>query len=179
MMQSEVNKLWPHADAMETRGHLRSGNDGKIKSGDILALTCSTQVAGYTANLKRTLCAETISKNHLRLWEINSRVHHIGKALLLPGVKCSDVVKSLDEIYAQHDVLQYSCPALRVDDDTELAPGMVMALAPKLIVPSSHKGAGVYREQDILLITENGNRNLTDFPFGPDHLIIKSKKGVR
>jgi creatinase len=175
VMQSAVQTMRPQADVMEAFGDMRWGNSGKIKSDDLLMLTCSTQVAGYTVDLKRTLCAEVISKDHLRFWEVNSRVHHIGKALLLPGVKCSDVVKSLDEIYAQHDLVQYSCPALRLDDDIELAPGMVVALQPKLIVPTGQKGAGVYREQDILLITEKGNRNLTDFPFGPESLAMKGK----
>jgi len=33
-------------------------------------------------------------------------------------------------------------------------------------------GAGGYREHDILVVTETGNRNLTAFPAGPAHNII-------
>ena len=33
-------------------------------------------------------------------------------------------------------------------------------------------GAGGYREHDILVVTEDGNRNITGFPYGPEHNII-------
>ena len=35
------------------------------------------------------------------------------------------------------------------------------------------KGAGGYREHDILVINENGAEDITKFPFGPEHNIIK------
>jgi len=32
--------------------------------------------------------------------------------------------------------------------------------------------AGGYREHDILLVTEDGNQNLTRFPYGPAHNVV-------
>ena len=29
------------------------------------------------------------------------------------------------------------------------------------------------REHDILVLTETGNRNITGFPYGPEHLILR------
>jgi hypothetical protein len=47
------------------------------------------------------------------------------------------------------------------------------------MIPEGQKGAGGYREHDILVITENGNKNITGFPYGPEHLIIQASKGGR
>jgi creatinase len=56
-----------------------------------------------------------------------------------------------------------------------LEPGMVVSMEPMIMVPEGRKGAGGYREHDILVITETGNRNITHFPYGPAHNIIKGK----
>ena len=64
---------------------------------------------------------------------------------------------------------------LREDCDTVLEPGMVISMEPMIMVPEGRKGAGGYREHDILVITETGNTNITHFPYGPEHNIIRRK----
>ncbi len=129
------------------------------------------------------------------MWEMNCHVHDVGKKLLVPGAKCSDIARSLNDIYAQHDLLKYRTFGyghsfgvlchyygreagleLREDCDTVLEPGMVVSMEPMIMIPEGQKGAGGYREHDILVITEKGNRNITGFPYGPEHLIVKAKK---
>lgn len=61
---------------------------------------------------------------------------------------------------------------LREDIDTVLEPGMVISMEPMLTIPQSMPGAGGYREHDILIITEDGAENITDFPYGPEHNIV-------
>ncbi len=34
-------------------------------------------------------------------------------------------------------------------------------------------GAGGYREHDILIVTETGAENITGFPFGPEHNVVR------
>ena len=203
-MVREIARVWPHAELMDTWTWFQSGmnTDGahnpvtsrRIRRGDILSLNCFPMVAGYYVALERTLFAESASKEHLRLWEINCQVHDAGKNLLVPGAKCSDIAKSLNDIYAQHDLLKYRTFGyghsfgvlchyygreagleLREDCDTVLEPGMVVSMEPMIMVPEGQKGAGGYREHDILVITEKGNRNLTGFSYGPEHLIVKAK----
>ena len=62
---------------------------------------------------------------------------------------------------------------LREDCDTVLEPGMVVSMEPMITIPEGMAGAGGYREHDILVITDEGNRNITGFPYGPEHLIVK------
>jgi creatinase len=200
-MVREIARVWPHAELMDTWTWFQSGvnTDGahnpvtsrKIRRGDILSLNCFPMAAGYYVALERTLFAETASKEHIRLWEVNCKVHDEGKKLLVPGNKCSDIAKALNDIYASHDLLKYRTFGyghsfgvlchyygreggleLREDCHTVLEPGMVVSMEPMIMIPEGHKGAGGYREHDILVITDEGNRNITGFPYGPGHLII-------
>jgi creatinase len=47
------------------------------------------------------------------------------------------------------------------------------------MIPEGRKGAGGYREHDILVITGKGNRNITGFPYGPEHLIVRARGQTR
>jgi len=40
-------------------------------------------------------------------------------------------------------------------------------MKPMITIPEGMAGAGAYREHDILVITEDGNRNITGLPYGP------------
>lgn len=200
-MVREIAKTWPHAEIMDSWTWFQSGinTDGahnpvtsrKLERGDILSLNCFPMVAGYYVALERTLFCETATDENIRLWQINCAIHDRGKELLVSGNKCSDVARELNEIYAEHDLLQYRSFGyghsfgvlchyygreagleLREDCDTVLQPGMVVSMEPMITIPDQMAGAGGYREHDILVITEDGNRNVTGFPYGPDHLIV-------
>jgi len=200
-MVREIARSFPAVELMDTWTWFQSGinTDGahnpvtsrKIARGDILSLNCFPMVGGYYVALERTLFAETASDEHLRLWEINCRVHERGKELLVPGASCAEIAKELNALYAAEDLLQYrsfgyghsfgslchyygreAMLELREDCETLLAPGMVVSMEPMITIPDRLPGAGGYREHDILVITEDGNRNITGFPYGPDHLIV-------
>lgn len=200
-MVRKIASTWPHAELLDTWTWFQSGinTDGahnpvtsrRIERGDILSLNCFPMVAGYYVALERTLFAETASDESIRLWEINCAVHDRGKVLLQPGVKCSDIAKELNAMYLEHDLLQYRSFGyghsfgvlchyygreagleLREDCETVLEPNMVISMEPMITIPDHLAGAGGYREHDILVITENGNENITGFPYGPNHLIV-------
>ena len=61
---------------------------------------------------------------------------------------------------------------LREDIDTVLEPGMVISMEPMLTLAQDQPGAGGYREHDILVITDDGNENITGYPYGPDFNIV-------
>ena len=63
---------------------------------------------------------------------------------------------------------------LREDIHTELKPGMVVSMEPMIMIPEGQPGAGGYREHDIFIVTETGSENITNFPFGPQEMIIKN-----
>ena len=69
-------------------------------------------------------------------------------------------------------VLDRDQGVVREDIETVLEPGMVVSMEPMIMLPEGRPGAGGYREHDILVITEDDNRNITGFPYGPEHNII-------
>ena len=200
-MVREIAKSWPHAELMDTWTWFQSGlnTDGahnpvtsrRIERGDILSLNCFPMVAGYYVALERTLFAETASDEHIRLWNINCAVHDRGKELLVPGNRCSDIAKELNEMYAVENLLQYRSFGyghsfgvlshyygreagleLREDCDTVLEPGMVVSMEPMITIPEGMAGAGGYREHDILVITEDGAEDITHYPYGPAFNVV-------
>lgn len=205
-MVREIAKVWPDGELLDTWTWFQSGlnTDGahnpvtsrRIERGDILSLNCFPMVAGYYVALERTLFAEEASDAHIAMWEVNCAVHDRGKELLVPGAKCSDIAKELNEMYAERDLLQYRSFGyghsfgvlchyygreagleLREDCETVLEPGMVVSMEPMITIPDHLPGAGGYREHDILVITDennSGNRNITGFPYGPEHLIVQN-----
>ena len=52
-------------------------------------------------------------------------------------------------------------------------PNMVVSMEPMITVPEGRPGAGGYREHDILVVNEHGAENITGFPYGPEHNIVK------
>ena len=201
-MVREIARVFPDGELQDTWTWFQTGiNTGgahnpvttrTIQRGDILSLNCFPMVAGYYVALERTLFAETASDEHLRLWEVNCKVHDEGKRLIRPGAVCSDIANALNEIYAEHDLLQYRTFGyghsfgvlchyygreagleLREDVDTVLEPGMVVSMEPMIMLPENKPGAGGYREHDILVLNEQGATNITAFPYGPEHNIIR------
>ena len=62
---------------------------------------------------------------------------------------------------------------LREDIDTVLQENMVISMEPMILIPEGKAGAGGYREHDILVIGKNGSENISKFPLGPEHNIVK------
>eukprot|EP01084_Bolivina_argentea_P127776 225951_1 len=168
----------------------------QLQHGDILSLNCFPMINGYYTALERTLFYNEIpSKQYLKLWEINCKVHKRGSELIQPGAKCSDIANELNEIYIEYDLLKYrtfgyghsfgvlchyygreSGLELREDNHTVIENGMVISMEPCFTIPENVDGSGGYREHDILIVHENDAENITKFPFGPDNNVIQSTK---
>jgi creatinase len=165
----------------------------RLEKGDILSLNCFPMISGYYTALERTLFLDHASEAHLRIWEINCEVHRRGLEILRPGARCGDVARELNDIYRRHNLLGYRSfgyghsfgvlshyygreagVELREDIDTILKPGMVVSMEPMVSLPEGMPGAGGYREHDILVMTEQGAENITKFPFGPAHNIVRA-----
>ena len=202
-MEMEIAKTYPEAEYMDTWVWFQSGinTDGahnpktsrKLKSGDILSLNTFPMISGYYTALERTLFLNEINDASLKTWEANIAVHKKGLELIKPGAKCSEICKELNDLFAQLGYLQYrtfgyghsfgvlshfygreSGLELREDIHTILEPNMVISMEPMIMIPEGKPGAGGYREHDILVIKENGTENITKFPFGPEHNIVKN-----
>jgi len=201
-MEREIAKTYPDAEYMDTWVWFQSGlnTDGahnpktnrKLKSGDILSLNTFPMISGYYTALERTLFVNKVDDASLKAWEANVKVHKRGLELIKPGAKCSAICHELNEIFAELGYLHYRTFGyghsfgvlshfygreagleLREDIDTVLEENMVVSMEPMIMIPEGKPGAGGYREHDILVIGKDNAENITKFPFGPEHNIIK------
>ena len=201
-MEKEIAKTYPDAEYMDTWVWFQSGinTDGahnpktnrKLVNGDILSLNTFPMISGYYTALERTLFLDNVNDESLKAWEANVKVHKRGLELIKPGVKCSDICNELNELFAELGYLQYRTFGyghsfgvlshfygreagleLREDIDTVLKENMVISMEPMILIPEGNPGAGGYREHDILVIGKNSSENITKFPFGPEHNVIK------
>ena len=202
-MEKAIAELHPNSELRDTWVWFQSGinTDGahnpvttrKLKKGDILSLNTFPMISGYYTALERTLFLEEIDDDSLAAWEANVKVHRRGLEIIKPGVKCSDVTLELNELFSQLGYIHrrtfgygHSFGLLspyygregklefREDIETILKPGMVVSMEPMIFIPEGEVGAGGYREHDILIVKEKGKENITKYPFGPEHNIIKN-----
>ena len=202
-MEREIAKTYPDAEYMDTWVWFQSGinTDGahnpktnrKLRNGDILSLNTFPMISGYYTALERTLFLDNVDEASLKAWEANVKVHKHGLELIKPGAKCSEICKELNELFSELGYLKYrtfgyghsfgmlshfygreSGLELREDIDTILVENMVVSMEPMIMIPEGISGAGGYREHDILVIGKEKAENITKFPFGPEHNIIKN-----
>jgi len=200
-MEAEIAKRFPDAEYRDTWVWFQSGinTDGAhnpvtgrmLERGDILALNTFPMISGYYTALERTLFVEEVDAASLAIWEANVAAHEYGMSLLQPGAVCSEVTHKINAFFEERDLLQFRTFGyghsfgvlshyygreagleLREDIDTVLEPGMVISMEPMLTIADGQPGAGGYREHDILVITGEGNDNITGYPYGPGFNVI-------
>ena len=200
-MELEIATRFPDAEYRDTWVWFQSGinTDGAhnpvtarvLERGDILSLNTFPMISGYYTALERTLFVQEVNAASLEIWEANVAAHELGISLLKPGASCADVTAKINDFFAERNLLQYRTFGyghsfgvlshyygreagleLREDIDTVLEPGMVISMEPMLTIPEGQPGAGGYREHDILVITEDGNEDITGYPYGPDFNLV-------
>ena len=200
-MELEIARRFPGAEYRDTWVWFQSGlnTDGahnpvtgrKLEVGDILSLNTFPMISGYYTALERTMFVREVDAASLKIWEANVAAHEYGMGLLKPGVSCAEVTQKINAFLAERDLLQYRTFGyghsfgvlshyygreagleLREDIDTVLEPGMVISMEPMLTIAAGQPGAGGYREHDILFITEDGNEDITGYPYGPEFNVV-------
>ena len=201
-MEKAIAKYHPNSELRDTWVWFQSGinTDGahnpvttrKLKRGDILSLNTFPMISGYYTALERTLFVGEVDDASMKAWEANVKVHQHGIKIIKPGVKCSEITTELNNLFSELGYLHrrtfgygHSFGLLspyygregklefREDIETVLKPNMVVSMEPMIFIPEGEPGAGGYREHDILVINENGAEDITKFPFGPEHNVIK------
>ena len=200
-MEVEIAQRFPEAEYRDTWVWFQSGinTDGAhnpvtgrvLQRGDILSLNTFPMISGYYTALERTLFVGEVDEASRAIWEANVGAHELGMSLLKPGASCAEVTAGVNAFFEERDLLQYRTFGyghsfgvlshyygreagleLREDIDTVLEPGMVISMEPMLTIAEGQPGAGGYREHDILVITEDGNENITGYPYGPDFNVV-------
>lgn len=200
-MSRAISALYPHVEPREGWTRVQSGiqTDGAhnpssnrlMRRGDILSLTCAPMLFGYLAALGRTFFLGEPDQASRDIWEKNRAVHQRGLELVKSGARCNEIAAELNAMYRDRGLLRRRSYAygqslgivcahegcepvvdLREDVVTELQPGMVVSMEPMVMIPQDMAGAGGYRDQDMLIVTQDGAERLSEFPAGPADNII-------
>jgi Xaa-Pro dipeptidase len=159
------------------------GTSRPIGRGDLIITWSTAKMAGYHAELERTLIVGEAGEEQRFFFDHMCRAQEIGIAAIGPGRRCADVDQAVYDYWAGNDLLPYvrhhtghalgmeihEAPFLDRGDQTLLAPGMVFSVEPGLYVP----GVGGFRHSDTVLVTEDGHEVLTYYPRQLGHLTIQ------
>lgn len=167
-------------------------DDTRLQEGDFVLFDVGIEVEGYSSDISRMVVPKHSTDRQEEVLEAVKSVQADAIALMKPGIKFNEFEEQAAQIMAQKLVdlglfmsleeansiegeLQW--PAYRRyfnhytshylgldahdvgDRDIELAPGMVLTCEPGIYI--AEEGIGVRIEDDIL-ITEDGNRNLSE-----------------
>ena len=143
----------------------------KIAPGDLITFDFGAAVAGYCADMTRTVVMGPASPRQRRLYEAVRRVQSAGVGALRAGARCSDIDDAAKDgikaagygEYPTHSLGHgvglaiHEGPALRPGSDDVLAPGHVVTVEPGIYIP----GFGGVRIEDTVVIEGHARRVLT------------------
>ena len=143
----------------------------EIVPGDLITFDFGAGVAGYCADMTRTVVMGPATPRQRRLYEAVRQVQAAGVAAMRAGARCSEIdaaaKKSIEAAgygeYPTHSLGHgvglaiHEAPALRPGSDDILAPGHVVTVEPGIYVP----GFGGVRIEDTVAIEEHARRVLT------------------
>lgn len=164
-------------------------NRKKINNGEIILSDCAAEYRGYSSDVTRSYPANgKFSKEQKEIYQIVLNAQKAAIAAIRPGVSYNDASAAADSVIAEglfnlgilkqkqgmgfkkfynhglgHPV------GLNVHDvgQAVMVPGMVYTVEPGIYIPETSEGVdpkyyniGV-RIEDVILVTENGNENLS------------------
>jgi Xaa-Pro aminopeptidase len=145
-----------------------SDNNATCAEGDLVVMDCAASYGGYASDVTRTIpISGVFSTEQREIYEVVLEAELAGIAAARPGATYTEVDAAARGIiekagYGDAFIHGTSHPVgIEVHDicpDGPLKPGMVITVEPGIYLPD--RGFGVRIEDDIL-ITENGNRDLT------------------
>jgi Xaa-Pro dipeptidase len=151
-------------------------SDRKLRTGDTVIVGFGVTVGGYHAESGCTFLLGEPSAEQ-RMWlDTVLATRELVKGEIQSGVTCSEVnrkgLQVIEEAglgaYIRHrlghgiGLQNHEPPWIESGDDTVLAPGMVVSNEPGIYVP----GEGGIRIIDTFLVTEDGNRTLSQYLSG-------------
>ncbi len=153
-----------------------------FQRGDTLVTGASANVAGYYAELERTMFLGPPNEKQRKYFDIMVEGQKAAFDALAPGAPCSKVDKAVHTVFKKHGVMQlaqhhtghaiglegHEKPFLDHGMEVIMEPGMVFTIEPGLY----DRGIGGFRHSDTVFITEEGMECVTYYPRDIDYLTI-------
>jgi Xaa-Pro dipeptidase len=153
-------------------------SERRIAVGDLVTTELTPAVAGYFAQICRTLVVGKASEAQRRAFAVYAEALEAGIAAVRPGARAADVAKAENEVFRKHGLGEYttsqwtrvrghgmgmfadSKPHILEDVETVLEPGMTLIVHPN----TYHPEAGYIVLGDAVVVTERGVEVLCKTP---------------
>ena len=146
----------------------------KLEVGDFVTCDFGCKYKGYCSDMTRTFVLGKASEKQKEIYNVVLKAQLAGLAAVKAGVSGSSVDKVSRDIIAEAGYGEYfghglghsvglfihESPRLSPSDDTILQAGMIETVEPGIYVP----GFGGVRIEDMVVVTEDGCRNLAHSP---------------
>jgi Xaa-Pro aminopeptidase len=153
-----------------------------FQPGDTLVTGASANVAGYHAELERTMFMGSPNEKQLKYFDIMVEAQDAALDAFAPGVPCSTVDKAARSVFKKHGVMNlvqhhtghaiglegHEKPFVDRGMDVIMEPGMVFTVEPGIY----DRKIGGFRHSDTVFILEDGMEMVTYYPRDIDYLTI-------
>ncbi len=148
--------------------------DRAPEDGDFLTMDFGCKVNGYCSDMTRTVVIGHASVEQKNIYDIVLRAQEAALAAIRPGIMGCEVDEAARKVISAagyghcfghglgHSVglMIHEMPCFSPKDETVLEPGMVIMVEPGIYI----EGAYGVRIEDLVVVTEDGCRNLTHAP---------------
>ncbi len=148
--------------------------DRAPEDGEFLTMDFGCKVNGYCSDMTRTVVIGQGSEEQKRVYDIVLRAQETALSVIRPGIRGCEVDEAARKVISDagygdcfghglgHSVglMIHERPCFSSKDETVLEPGMVITVEPGIYI----EGAFGVRIEDLVVITEDGCRNLTHAP---------------
>ena len=149
-------------------------SEKKLETGDFVTMDFGCRYHGYCSDMTRTVVMGKASEKQKEVYSVVLEAQKTALAGLKPGMTCVEGDRLARDVIEKAGYGQYfghslghsvgleiqEKPALSPKDMTVLRPGMIETVEPGIYIPDF----GGVRIEDMVVLTENGIRNLTHSP---------------
>jgi len=153
-----------------------------LNPGDFVTFDFGARYQGYCSDMTRTVVVEPLGQKHKEIYEIVLEAQLTALSTVRPGIPAKDVDlagrKVIEDAgygeYFGHGIGHgvglnvHEGPGVGKKSETMLEPGMVITVEPGIYIP----GFGGVRIEDLVLVTEDGKRILSQTP--KELMVVKS-----
>ncbi|MFX1492080.1 MAG: M24 family metallopeptidase [Promethearchaeota archaeon] len=153
-----------------------------FQPGDTLVTGATANVAGYYAELERTMFLGSPNEKQRKYFEIMMEAQDAAFNAFAPGEPCSKIDEASRAVFKQHGVMNlvqhhtghaiglegHEKPFLDHGMDVIMEPGMVFTVEPGIY----DRSLGGFRHSDTVFITEDGTECVTYYPRDIEYLTI-------
>ncbi|MGC8937161.1 MAG: M24 family metallopeptidase [Candidatus Methanomethylicaceae archaeon] len=145
----------------------------KVEAGESVVMDLGARVKGYCSDMTRTLFAGKPKKEFIEIYEAVAEAQEVAMRAAKQGITGKELDRVAREILREFGYESQFChglghgvgidvhegPTVGPRGEAKLTAGNVVTIEPGVYIP----GMGGVRIEDMVLITESGSRNLTNF----------------